>query len=365
MTTLAPAPAARRLPEFDVLRGLAIVFVVYLHAYFRPWDVTPNRHKVAMHVIHLAAHAAVPAFLFMSGYLLGRERRRCFAGFIARKAYRVGLPVALWMTFALAYRAWHEDTPFRDLLAAYAKFDISGQYYYVLVLLVFYVALYPLRALGARALAFAAAGAFAINLATIAWYQWTIARDGLGGEFAIWAYRNPLVWIAFPVAGLWAATLADPIALARRAAWPALAAMAALMAFYLYRGEHDHAYPVSYFSVVVFLFSCCTIPAALAGIAAGLPRRPFAFLHPIGRLGQYAFAIYLVHMPFFVGYVTERFVSDSSVRDDYWRLMNAIFLTGFVTSFAAVWVAARLLGPLAGPLLGVERTPDDPPPGAA
>jgi peptidoglycan/LPS O-acetylase OafA/YrhL len=88
-------------------------------------------------------------------------------------------------------------------------------------------------------------------------------------------------------------------------------------------------------------------------------------LHPIGRLGQYAFAIYLVHMPFVVGYVTERFVSDSSVRDDYWRLMNAIFLTGFVTSFAAVWVAARLLGPLAGPLLGVERTPDDPPPGAA
>ncbi|MFN8508568.1 MAG: acyltransferase [Dehalococcoidia bacterium] len=351
--TTAATPS-RRMPELDVLRGLAIVFVVYLHAYFRPWDVTPNRHKVAMHVIHLFAHAAVPAFLFMSGLLLARERNRGLAAFASRKLLRIGLPVAIWMTAALAYRLWREDTPARDLLADFVQFDISGQYYYVLVLITFYAALYPFRALSARTLGLAAIAAFAANLGTIAWYQWAIARHGLDGEFATWAYRNPLAWAAFPVAGLWAGRLADPIALARRVAPAALAAMVVLMALYLYRGEHDHAYPVSYFSVVTFLFSCCAIPAALAAIAAGLPRRAFAFLHPIGRLGRYAFAIYLVHMPFFVGYVTETFISDSRVQDDYWKLMNGIFVTGFATSFAAVWLAARILGPAAGPLLGVE-----------
>jgi len=353
-----PLPTAathsRRVPELDVLRGLAIVLVVYLHAYFRPWEVTPNRHKVALHVIHLLAHAAVPAFLFMSGFLLARERNRGIAAFAYRKFLRIGLPVAIWMTAALAYRLWREDTRARDLFADFIQFDISGQYYYVLVLIVFYAALYPVRALPARTLGIAAIAAFAANLGTIAWYQWAIARHGLDGEFATWAYRNPLAWAAFPVAGLWAGRLADPIALARRVAPAALAAMAALMAIYLYRGEHDHAYPVSYFSVVVFLFSCCFIPASLAAISVGLPRPGFASLHLIGRLGRYAFAIYLVHMPFFVGYVTETFISDSPLQDDYWKLMNAIFVTGLVTSFAAVWLASRLLGPFAGPLLGVE-----------
>ena len=74
---------------------------------------------------------------------------------------------------------------------------------------------------------------------------------------------------------------------------------------------------------------------------------------PLAWLGGYAFAIYLVHMPFFVGFVTERYVAPSRLEDDWWRLMNAEFLVGFVTSLAFVWLTAKLWPRFGRELLGI------------
>ena len=50
---------------------------------------------------------------------------------------------------------------------------------------------------------------------------------------------------------------------------------------------------------------------------------------PFAGLSRYAFAIYLVHMPFFIGWLTTHAVSESALRDDYFKLMSALFVVGF------------------------------------
>jgi peptidoglycan/LPS O-acetylase OafA/YrhL len=344
-----PAPAASlHLQELDVLRGAAILAVVYLHAYFSPWDVTPHRDKTAMHVIHLFAHAAVPMFLFSSGLLMARERPAPFGEFARKKWLRIGVPLLFWMAAAFVYRAWRSDgwgdgTLWKDA----ALFNVSGQFYYLFVLAFFYVAFFPVRSWAPKRLGWLAAAALLANLATIAWYE----SSTISGDFATLAYRNPFTWAFFFAFGMYAGKRRENLEWTCRLIVPGLFVMAGLLAAYVIQGERWD-YPVSYFSVVGFLFSGASLvvyPALVLTVASSAGR---AVLVPFRALGRYAFAIYLVHMPFFIGYVTTELVSDSPAKDDYWQLMNAIFAVGFVTSLAFVaavgwawpWGARVLLG---------------------
>lgn len=359
MRAAVPSAPGPRLTELDVLRGAAIIAVVYLHAYFSPWEVTPHRDETAMHIIHLFAHGAVPMFLFISGLLMARERPAPPAAFAYKKWLRIGLPLVVWMVAALAYRAvradgWGDSTLWKD----FALFNISGQFYYLFVLAIFYAAFFPVRGWSRWRLRWLAAGAFIANLATIAWYS----GSTISGDFATLAYRNPLTWAFFFAFGLYAGRRWDSLDWTRRWLWPGLAAMAALLAVYYLRGERS-GYPVSYFSVEVFLFSCAGLavyPAVVLRLGQSVLRPA---LRPLRALGGYAFAIYLVHMPFFIGFVTDELVSGSRLQDDYWQLMNGIFLAGFLTAAAAV-VAVGWLWPWgASVFLGIEprkRTAADP-----
>ncbi|MGD9933592.1 MAG: acyltransferase [Dehalococcoidia bacterium] len=344
--------APSHIASFDALRGFAIVFVVYLHAYFSPWEVTPGRDKLNMHLVHLFAHTAVPMFLFISGYLLAVDRSRSFKVFVSRKVMRIGVPMLFWMTAALAYRMWDEGgwtgwMHWKDFLL----FNISGQFYYLFVLIVFYVGFFPVRHWDGRRLARLAALAFAANLVTIAWYE----SSSISGDFATLAYRNPLTWVFFVAFGMAAARRKAGPEWSRRAVALAAAAMGALFAVYLHQGEGRSDYPVSYFGVVVFLFSCVALvvyPSALAWVFR--QSRGAKALAPATWLGRFAFGIYLVHMPFFIGFVTEQVVSGSALNDDYAQLMNGIFAVGFGSSLAFVVVVSLLFPRVAALLLGVE-----------
>ena len=88
------------------MRGAAIVFVVYLHAYFSTWDVTPSPEVVAMRVIHLFVHTAVPVFFFVSAFLLALDSTPTFRQFASRKLRTILAPLAFWMAASFAYYAW-------------------------------------------------------------------------------------------------------------------------------------------------------------------------------------------------------------------------------------------------------------------
>jgi len=101
---VASAKPRPHLQEFDVLRGAAIIAVVYLHAYFTPWPEASPRGLAALRGAHLVAHGAVPLFLFMAAYLQAMAGRETIREHLNRRVFSVWLPVVLWMAAALIYR---------------------------------------------------------------------------------------------------------------------------------------------------------------------------------------------------------------------------------------------------------------------
>jgi surface polysaccharide O-acyltransferase-like enzyme len=236
-------------------------------------------------------------------------------------------------------------------------FNVSGQFYYLVVLAVFYAGFYFLHGWTLRRLQWLAAIAFAVNLAAIAYYQ----SSSLHGDFATLAYRNPFVWVFFYSFG-YCAGRTGSLDWTGRLAWPAFAGMGVLLTVYLVRGERFDDYPVSYFGLTVYLFSCLSLvvyPSVLRLLfndrVGRLLTRPFCWL------SRYALAIYLVHMPFFVGYLTNRLVSDSALRDDYFKLMNGLFVVGLASSLLFVLAVERVAPRFAIEFMGLEPRPGSPP----
>jgi len=357
-------PDARRLhryiPEFDVLRGVAIVLVVYLHAWFSPWAGTPHREVVWVHVVHLFGQTAVPVFFFVSAYLLAQDRSPGWQDFVRRKLSRIAVPTLVWMVAALAYEVWQQGGLSGDLMKEFVFFNVAGQYYYLAVLIFFMAAFWPLRKLPQRWLGVLAVVAFVANVAMIAWYQ----GHNVTGDWATLEYRNPLVWVSFCAFGFWAGARWESLAWTRRWRWWAFGAMAALAAVYFVRGEAFDAYPRSYFGVEMFLFSSCALVGypAMIEMVMRCGRVGRVALAPWRGLSRFAFGIYLVHMPFFVGYVTTRLVSNNThVNGDYFQLTNSIFLVGFVAAAAFVILVDRAAPSVANLLLGTNRPRVRPP----
>lgn len=75
---------------------------------------------------------------------------------------------------------------------------------------------------------------------------------------------------------------------------------------------------------------------------------------PLSALAPYAFAVYLVHKPYFEGYLADRVVSHSRFAEDYLLLMCALFVVGGGTAIAAVVAVTRLAPRFAAVVLGVD-----------
>jgi len=348
-----PAPGPAYLPELDVLRGAAIIGVVYLHAYFSPWPETPHSQLLLLNALHLLAHTAVPLFLFVSGFLFGRARPAPLREYAARRLHRVLVPALAWMVAAAVYRLWILDAPLHEVVRAFLLFDASGQFYFipVLVLLTLVFAWFMQRSPSLATLHRVAVVAFAVNLLAIAFYEY----QTLDGDMALFAYRNPLVWCFCYAFGVYAGRVQPTLGWTRRWLAPVLAAMAAVAAAHFWQGERGAGYPVSYFGITVFLFSSLAL-VAFPGLVALLRGSAIAraAMEPLRRLGPYSYAIFLVHMPFFLGWLTTETVSGGRFADDYFQLMHALFAAGLVSTIAFVLLANRLWPWFGRTLLGVE-----------
>ncbi len=355
MTVAGPGSAAGTPPntgrphlaEFDVLRGAAIIAVVYLHAYFTPWPGASEDGLVALRVAHLFAHGAVPLFLFMSAYLQASAGPESPREHLARRITSVWLPAALWMVAALAYRLITEGSS-SELWRDVALFNVSGQFYFVWLLLAFGLALTQAHRIGQRMVWWLVAAAFAINVGTIAWYA---QQESIAGTFAILAYRNPLAWVFFPLLG-YALGRRGIMFAPSRVILLALAAMTVVGAVYLFRGIRYDAWPVSYFGISVFLFSAfgmLVYPVLAMRLLAWGP-----LAAPLANLSRYAFPIYLVHLPFVIGLGTRQLLGDGSSWSNYWLLLHANALIGLLVSLAVVREFEKLSPRLARLALGVR-----------
>jgi peptidoglycan/LPS O-acetylase OafA/YrhL len=346
-------PKSRYFPELDIMRGTAIIFVIYLHAWFGPWQGVPHHELLYIHLIHMFGHTAVPVFFFVSAFLLSRDRSPSFGSFLARKARRIYVPLLFWMLASLAYGIWRQGGLTGQMIKDFALFNISGQFYFVIVLVIFFVAFYFVRGWNTEQLRWLAIAAFALNLAMVFYYRVEPPRSEIG---AVLSYRNPLMWIFSFSFGFYIGRSQGSLDWTRRLFWPALTGMAFIYAAYLIAGERFNEYPASYFGVSVFLFACLSFIVYPALIIAALERARGRFsLEPQRRLSRYSFAIYLVHVPFFINYFANRIVSDNThFNQDYFLLIASIFVVAGVGATVFVIAAARIAPRFAREFMGVE-----------
>lgn len=345
-------PGAVFLPELDVIRGTAIIWVLWLHVYFSESAGIPAWEQWAIRLSHLFAHGAVPMFLFISGFLVARDHSPGFGVFLGRRARRVLIPGLTWMTLAFVYEAWQRGGIDRALLNAYALFDVSGQFYYLLVLAALTAAIFPfLRASRRTTIALAVVMTLA-NLAMVAWYE----QQEVRGNLAVLAYRNPLVWAGFFTVGLAVARTWPDLRWPHAVTLAAVATMAGAAALYAWMYATSEHTPVSYFGITVFTFSAASMFVWPPLARATLNSRARLAVRPMLWLAPYAFAIYLVHKPYFIGWLSNRLVSDSVLARDYLALMLGLFLVGGAATIAVVAAAPRLWPWGARVLMGVEST---------
>ncbi|MGE3857768.1 MAG: acyltransferase [Dehalococcoidia bacterium] len=360
LATPLPAPSplptssrpSGRIAEFDALRGIAILFVMYLHAYFSPWSSTPPEELLFLRLTHLVANSAVPVFLFMSGFLAARDRSAGFSVLIEARLRRLAVPLAFWMIGALAFDAWLAGGLTNEMIRAFALFDISGQFYYVVVLLMLTAALYPVRFLDDRRLGWFTAAAFLVSLSMMVYYR----TNPVEGFWWSIAYRNPLVWVFAYTFGLYLGRTRGDVRFPRPVVLAALAGMAVTTAAYVVIGQFGPGYPNSYFGVTVFLFGVCGFVVYPAGIRAlDRSREGRVALAPFRALAPYAFGIYLVHKPYFIGELSDRLISDTWLASDYLQLVGSLFLVGGAASIAFVVAVDRLFPRFSALMLGVDR----------
>jgi peptidoglycan/LPS O-acetylase OafA/YrhL len=320
-----------RYPELDVLKAVAIVGVVLIHALPPFW--VPGSHGMALELTRFA----VPSFLAVSGFLYYQPQPVSLQ-VLRRRLRRILPPYVCVSLTAYVYglvRPEHVTT--HSLIRGLLLANMFGVYYYVFVLIELLCLTWMFSRMSRRAVF----GLFAITSGLLVWMMlsaWDTRMD------TIWLLRNPLLWAPWFLLG-----------------WVAAAHRQAVLAF---ASRHRQAILLACIAVIaawVTLF----LTGMLAGRAqrtAGVPLMAatmvgvFAFARGkqnnprlIDATSESTYAIYLLH-PFFTQEVLH-FLAPWSPAASAVSIVLA-WAGGLLGSAITITVARRLLGPYSRDVIG-------------
>lgn len=314
-------PRAARIPAIDVLKTLAILTVVWIHAF--PANVEP---QPLIRQLHYFTRFAVPALFFTSG-MLAWGGRRPWGDFVRRRLPRLLGPYLIASALAMLYRHAVRGIPvdLADALFAITTGSAFGPYYFVPVLMLGSIALRGLesapRLLGPVALCFVAT-----NLASNV-YPLFLSR--FVDEWLFWSLRNPFRWWAYVFAGAWVATRWHRVA--RWGLWRCVGACATAGVLWSAVAASGLLAPDTVAHVAQWLLNWTIIALILASTATARDWRP------VRTVAELSYPIYLYHL-FVVSFASTLWFAPGPGR----RL--GVWAVAVATSAGVGWLGRRLLG---------------------
>lgn len=130
---------------FDMVRGLAIFFVVLIHGLAYSSQSKIIDLDVATMVTRNAVNCAVPIFMAVSGYFLSLKKIDTaidYLCFLKRQVPRVYIPFLFWAIFLFEVENIKNGGSVFDGLWGVLSFQSSAQYYFIFLIVQFYL-LFP------------------------------------------------------------------------------------------------------------------------------------------------------------------------------------------------------------------------------
>lgn len=282
---------SNRIEYFDILRGLAILGVVAIHASGTGFQFEQDSFNFNFTVLwRNALNFSVPLFLAISGYFLARKNIQSYSEyfkFLKKQIPRVYTPLLSWSLVWLALAVFIFNKPIINEVVKLIAFQSSGTYYFIAVIIQFYLLmpiLYRLANYGGVILSILISIGMTITIAYLRYYtDLSLPLILYAGNFA--------TWMMFFVLGLYIGKL-EKIKLSNGILFCLILSLYAISCVESYMlieifdkpGDAVTAVKASSFLYSFFL------------IILLFNNQEWIKSKPLKKLGDISFGIYLIHM---------------------------------------------------------------------
>lgn len=185
---------SNRIEYFDILRGLAILGVVAIHASGTGFQFEQDSFNFNFTVLwRNALNFSVPLFLAISGYFLARKNIQSYSEyfkFLKKQIPRVYTPLLSWSLVWLALAVFIFNKPIINEIIKLIAFQSSSIYYFIAVIIQFYLLmpiLYRLANYGGLILSILISIGMTIIIAYLRYYtDISLPLILYAGNFATW-----------------------------------------------------------------------------------------------------------------------------------------------------------------------------------
>lgn len=123
----------QRDPYFDIIRGIAIIFVIGIHTF-------PAVPSIAEITLRQVIQCAVPLFIAISGYFIGKKSlsaKKTYLSFLKKQLPRVYFPMLLWSLPWLALAVHGGGHPLKNI--AFTLIGGMSIFYFIPLIMQYYM----------------------------------------------------------------------------------------------------------------------------------------------------------------------------------------------------------------------------------
>ena len=295
----------KRIVYFDMLRGVAIIFVLFCHSYSGNPLGGGLKEELYL-VIRQIVTCAVPIFLAESGFFLANRElngAKEYFSFLGTHAFRIWLPMVLW-SMPLFFIQEHNNYILSLLYMLLGGYSI---YYFIILIIQFYALQPVLRSVrtGGGVII-----ALIINLLFVILDNYYISLQG--NRLPLLFECGPFImWIVYPVIGYYIGNKGRNY---RVMPWLVLMIIclfcSVIESKWLY-GFHKEGLGVT--KVSSLLFSSCSIIVLFSERVQRQICSDSFFSRVLVYVGEISFGIYLIHK-YVLDYLVVRIITDSIIR---------------------------------------------------
>ncbi len=338
---------SERVSYFDILRAIAIIGVVAIHA--SGTGLQFDAESMNFHFTFLwrnLLNFSVPLFLAISGFFLVKKQfsgLSDYTSFLKKQVPRVYIPVFIWSLVWLAISVVIYKQAVSDEVIKLLTFQSSGPYYFIALIIQFYILL-PVMGRLANPRGLILSVIVSILLTGLIYYLRYFMNVSM--PFIVYA-GNFMTWMMFFVLGMYLGKvsrikISNPILLALTMVFYGLSCVESYLLFYTFDQAGNAVTAVKASSFLYSFFMILLLFKNQNWIQSAI----------LKKLGEMSFGIYLVHMFFLQAavMVTTRLYSplqDMSVLYQFSLVMLVLTSCGFcifVSRYVLTTKHNRLIG---------------------